>query len=534
MKRLNYKNFKKVHEDANSATLQHPEGHTIKIAKGPLSDHIKKQLGALPFANGGEVPNDDSKQYVNGKEVGPAPVANKRVDAFGNTADYTPENHDIKPLSTPSQPRPVVRAIPSKAKEALGYADGGEVDHPMSIPPEQEQVPDITSQLANMSIPQQEAPQGPTNPAIAQPQPQQADQDLQQVMSQNYPQQAMGQAQAGIAGQAQAEGQLGNKEAEILQRQQRSDAMLNQMHQEKQQGLMSEIDNVIKDVKDQKIDPNHFWNDRGSLGKVSTAIGLILGGMGSGLTGGPNMALEFLNKQIDRDIEGQRMQMGQKMNMLTGLQHQFGNELDATNMAKAMQAGVYASQLNEAAAKSKDPMAQARAQQASAQILAQYGPLVQQTALRQTMLQGMGQGQIAPERAVPYLVPQEHQKEVFSEIKKAQDTTQLEGPILENFDKAAKENTVARTGAGMLRTPPSVQTLSAMYLPMIHDAEGRVNEYEAKTLHDLTPQPGDMASKIAAKRQGLIQFMEQKKATPTANAYGIHIPKSSANKFNPR
>ncbi len=543
-KQLRYKNFKKVHEDAHSATLQHPEGHQIKIAKGALSDHIKKQLSALPFAEGGEVDESTEPQYVNGKEVGRTPKATHRIDAYGNTADYQPEKeHHVEsvPLSNEN-----VRKTPegptNALRHAFGMADGGDVpeQHAAMSMPNGQEVPsnlsaeqpqqDITSQMANMQLPQQDIAQGPTNQAL--PQAPQA----QSIpgMDQNYPAQAMQQAQSGIVGQAKAEAHLGNKEADILQHQQRSDAMLNQMHQQKQQELTGEIDNVIADVKNQKIDPNHFWNSKSNLGKASTAIGLILGGMGAGLTGGPNPALQFLNQQIDRDIEGQKMQMGQKMNMMTALQHQFGNEIDATNMAKAMQAGVYASQLQEAAAKSKDPMALARAQQANAQILAQYGPMVQQTAMRQAILGGMKQGNVEPEKAVPYLVPQEHQKEVYNEIKKAQDVNQLEKPILENFDKAAKENTILKTGFGKVRTPVSIQTLQAMALPMIHDQEGRVNEYEMKTLQDLMPQPGDTDTKIAGKRQGWINFMHQKQATPTANSFGIQVPKSSAGKFNPR
>ncbi len=533
-KQLRYKNFKKVHEDAHTATLQHPEGHQIKIAKGALSDHIKKQLSALPFAEGGEVNESTEPQYVNGKEVGRTPKATARVDVMGDTASYTPEKEhhaESKPMSTEN-----VRQTPegptNAFRHAFGMADGGDVPHGgMSMPNGQEMQSnlnseqpqqDITSQMANMQLPQQDIAQGPANQALPQA-PQ-----VQPIpsMDQNFPAQAMQQAQSGIVGQAQVEAGLGNKEAKLANESTKQLQDINTLHQKKQQELTNEIDNVIADVKNQKIDPNHFWANRSSLGKASTAIGLILGGMGAGLTGGPNPALQFLNQQIDRDIEGQKMQMGQKMNMMTALQHQFGNNIDATNMAKAMQAGVYASQLQEAAAKSKDPMALARAQQANAQILAQYGPMVQQTAMRQAILGGMKQGNVEPEKAVPYLVPEPHQKEVYSEIKKAQDVNQLEKPILENFDKAAKENTILRTGFGHVRTPVSIQTLQAMALPMIHDQEGRVNEYEMKTLQDLMPQPGDTDAKIAGKRQGWINFMHQKQATPTANSFGIQVPKS--------
>src|ERR1019366_4744003 len=153
-KRLQYKNFKKVHEDANSATLQHPEGHTIKIAKGPLSDHIKKQLGALPFCDGGEakgykdggvadVDNPDSPSYQaatkdeNGHWVPKQqPRQTHRINAVTGDADKykseAPEGASTGVVSTPTPPSNN-RGIPEAATNALGIqqkANGGEISGP--------------------------------------------------------------------------------------------------------------------------------------------------------------------------------------------------------------------------------------------------------------------------------------------------------------------------------------------------------------------------------------------------------------------
>ena len=62
-----------------------------------------------------------------------------------------------------------------------------------------------------------------------------------------------------------------------------------------------------------------------------------------------------------------------------------------------------------------------------------------------------------------------------------------------------------------------------MMLPIIHDAEGRVNEFEQKTTSDLEPKPGDTAAKIQAKRQALEAFLNQKKSAPTAKGFGINL-----------
>jgi len=327
-------------------------------------------------------------------------------------------------------------------------------------------------------------------------------------------------------GEAAAAGQQGRAESKASQGQIDAQQQLINYAKESYAKLDDERQQMRTKIENGEIDPNRYMKNHS---KVQIAIGLILGGLG-----GTSSASDFLQQQIGKDIEAQKSQIANHKELLANTMQQFGNMEHLTDHLRVMHSDMYSAQLKKAAADTMDPMAKARALQEAGKLDMQVAPIQAQMAQRQAVFRGMQNGVVSPSQAVPFLVPQEHQKEVYSEIKKAQDVQQLEQPILENFDKAAKENTIARTGAGMLRTPPSVQTLSAMYLPMIHDAEGRVNEYEAKTLHDLTPQPGDTDSKIAAKRNGLIQFMIQKRATPTADSFGIRIPKSSAGKFNRR
>lgn len=62
MKGFNLAKFKKVKEDKDWADLVHEDGHSIRIAKGPLSHLQRRQLEALEmhqFADGGLVPQED-------------------------------------------------------------------------------------------------------------------------------------------------------------------------------------------------------------------------------------------------------------------------------------------------------------------------------------------------------------------------------------------------------------------------------------------------------------------------------------------
>lgn len=55
-----------------------------------------------------------------------------------------------------------------------------------------------------------------------------------------------------------------------------------------------------------KIDPQAYLHSLGTSGKVMTAIGMALSGIGSGLTGQPNMAMQIYQANTDRAIAAQQ------------------------------------------------------------------------------------------------------------------------------------------------------------------------------------------------------------------------------------
>ncbi len=63
-----------------------------------------------------------------------------------------------------------------------------------------------------------------------------------------------------------------------------------------------------QDIQRGHITPETYadlFEKKSTLGKVSTMFGLLLGGMGGGLTHQPNAALEMMNGEIKRDLEAQ-------------------------------------------------------------------------------------------------------------------------------------------------------------------------------------------------------------------------------------
>jgi hypothetical protein len=136
-------------------------------------------------------------------------------------------------------------------------------------------------------------------------------------------------------------------------------------------------------------------------GKVATAIGLIMGGLGANGTGGRNMAMEFLEKQIDRDIDAQKANLGKKSTLLGAINSQVNDLNLATMSAKAIQMDIYATKLEEAAAKAQDPMAKARALQFGGQIRLQSDMLTKQLAMIQA-IRGPGSEKLSAAQKIPF------------------------------------------------------------------------------------------------------------------------------------
>jgi hypothetical protein len=84
---------------------------------------------------------------------------------------------------------------------------------------------------------------------------------------------------------------------------------------------------IQKDVLDQKISPKTYndllWKDKSVPGKLGSLFGLMLSGMGSGLTGQPNMLMEMMNRTIENDLNAQKSTKEGNRNLYQlNLQHQ--------------------------------------------------------------------------------------------------------------------------------------------------------------------------------------------------------------------
>lgn len=330
-------------------------------------------------------------------------------------------------------------------------------------------------------------------------------------------------AAQGVMKNQASESALAHQNVQILKEAAAKDALASEAFQKGMQEKMNTIQDVVKDIQDSHIDPTHYVDSLGGQKKIGMAIGMVLSGIGSGLAHQENMASKFFNDQINRDLEAQKTNLGTKQNLLSALEKQYGDSMVAENMFRAIRAGDLANKLQQAAAASGDQQAQGRALLEISKLKQQYAPMV----LKANALDAINKGQAPsdPSVLVPALVPKERQKEVFDEIKQAQMARMSRDKLLSTFDQAAKENTVLRTGAGFIRTPPSILSLRVESMPVLKDAAGRVNEMEQHVLQAAEPKPGDFDHAIAVKRKAYEALLDKKMFAPTAKSYHLDLSK---------
>ncbi len=361
--------FRKVSKDGNKTILRHPSGHEMTINHSILSPKMRGEIEALPqheesepeqkFDDGGEVEETPVKEVENGynkftNTIKPQPKPKTREEQYqdirkrnssnasGETsamyADGGPATKEQLSKSVEQETKPAVfndeleASLPEEESAAVQSAD--------SVP--EAQVEQVSNDVAN------EAPQQPeqydhakkmldahghameaNNIAMklyaASQQPQQA-----QSVQPNQPAQQPVASQP--ADQAQASQPAQSQEPQGV-------TGLNNEAQQKINDLNSFVadakaknDVLLKSVMDNKIDPNRLYNSKSTGTKVVNAIGLILGGMGAGGTGGRNLAVDAMNHAIERDVDAQKADQSNQMNAYKLNLEATHNEAEARNL----------------------------------------------------------------------------------------------------------------------------------------------------------------------------------------------------------
>ncbi len=213
-----------------------------------------------------------------------------------------------------------------------------------------------------------------------------------------------GNPSAGIDAEAKAQGELGKQKAAIYDKAMAAQTKAAADNEKVQNELLTEMNAVRADVKNGHLDPDRYMSSLSTGKRIATTIGLILGGIGGGMTGkGNNLALEMLNHNIDRDLEAQKSEMGNKQNLLGMLDKQYGNLQVAQNVARAVMQDRVIAELSKAESLAMDPIAKARAQQAKDAYIAQQRAALAPTAALINVQNLAKAAEADPERGQEYI-----------------------------------------------------------------------------------------------------------------------------------
>jgi len=188
---------------------------------------------------------------------------------------------------------------------------------------------------------------------------------------------------------------------DIVTNQMAKQQQLYNTYQQTQKDDEAQLKTLFDGVKNSKVDPNRYWNNKSTGSKIAAGIGLLLGGISQGLGGGPNPAIAAINQHIQQDIDAQKNDQTNNVNMYKiGLQ-KYRDDQAAYNFATLNANAMVAGQLQKAAATAGSAQAKAAAQMGIAQITQQSIPLQQQLAMHQVAMQmtsgGTGTKNINPE-----------------------------------------------------------------------------------------------------------------------------------------
>lgn len=505
--------FKHVSSDDHKTVLRHKDGHELTIAHNKLTPKMRDQLKALSTSKE-PMPEEPKKFAMGGMEE--------------NADDqYRPPAIEMPPEGTTLADTVQIPATEGATIQQATPAPGMEQTAPMTPSPSSVQQPSSTDPgLAPTPDEQQQAasltPQAPTPETGL---------DLMQK--------GMKGAMGANTAEAKAIDTKSKADLTAYQGQQQALTDLKTTNEKAQQEIQGRIDASRQAVADAKINPEQYWtgdkDGNGSHSRWLSAIGMILAGFDP--AGRPNMAVQMLHHQMDANIQAQKENLGTKKTLLEANMKELKDHKDAELMTRMQINDMTQNQLAQAAAKSQSPLAAAAAQKANSFLQMEqaknFDALTSSLANKKLKEQltsqndaGPGARNEDPSAYVQHLVPKEHQKAVFDEIAAAQNTVHMANEIKKSFEDAAKENTVMKTGAGLLRTPGSVYALHQAMQPTFKDLEGTVRQAAMEnTFKNITPAPGDSQHTIEQKREALMGYLQSKSSAPTAKGYGIDLSK---------
>ncbi len=592
--KLDLKGFQKVSKEGNTTTLRHPEGHEITVNHSILSPKMRGEIEALPRVNKMKTPDSDLRpKFADGGESDesvslPEQIVNMAKKAFNSPTPKPSPNPDLEEKYSKIREQNKTNASGETSPlDQKVYAEGGDVKEenkdigidlsqdPKELhitPKEQTQdekdiaqakadydkSSDDTSGLQNLKSLGTEAtqeqasnpaqsmldahndameahntamklfagaqPQANQNPqpqtaqaAPSQPQPTQPNQP---AVPQDVPQQPVaGQPSAGPVPDYQKTINQGNaavqEQKDYIDKQEAANTKLGQ------------------DVLTDKVNPNRLYQNMSTGGKIASTIGLILGGLGAGATGGKNLAVEAMQKAIETDVDAQKANQSSAMNLYKMNLEATHNGVEARNLTINQLMSAAQAQLAKRAADTTNQNGQLEAQKAIQDIQAKKMENAQNAYKFKTLEElsnsskaNVPPGQVDLDKFNKYKLAGVMPKEDSEAATKEANAYQEKQVLKKDMDESAAHLN-KQLLAGALTPSDRQSAINAFAGRIAKLGEGRFNLEESKLqAQALLPSPLDAPSTSRNKDQRRAAFFDSIAQTPTLDRYKLvsHAP----------
>jgi len=290
-------------------------------------------------------------------------------------------------------------------------------------------------------------------------------------------------------------------------------------------GKTLSLDNLQEQIMNQKIDPNRLWHNMGTANKIGAGIGIILAGIGSGLTHTPNAALQVLHDAADKDIEAQKQDLGKKQTLYSMNLQKYRDQTLADNATRL--------QLNAAAqAQIQQAVARAGSQQAAAQGMMMLGQLKNQQfqmltqfggAMAKAKMLGLGSGDGGvPVAQVPY--------SILSDPKQQEQMVNIGGKMYYANDKdsAGKVRTAETLAGPVMQDIQTLKELGPGAMVPGSDAWNKAHAIRGDLAIKLTGMSGNT---IGAKRINSEEIKYQLDRIRDPSKFSNYLGDSKTNEF---
>lgn len=338
---MDFSKYKKVKQDNNSTTMQSDGGHTITLIHKTMPRLQVEQLKRLKMGDGGRVGLHipEAKKMADGGKV--------KMMSDGGPDSTSTDDDTSSDTAAPDKSITINVGTPPAAGSAdsapQASAPGAAPTPPPATAP-QDAISQVGNTPNNAPIPDM-APYAPNvDPKTGQQNPGAINANAQAV--------PLNQGKiAAASGQDEMQQNLSYMKAqqEFIQQQQQAGA-----------DIAKHTNDFAQHI--QAVDPNHYIDNMSGGKKVATSLALFLGGFKQGYKGGNNPASDWLNSQIDRDIDAQKNAQDVNKTIYGAYRQLYGDTMATVNATKISMADLYTHMGRQIALKYNIPTAMANAQ----------------------------------------------------------------------------------------------------------------------------------------------------------------------------